>query len=79
MHAMFFSVYTLVLSFKEDYVQNSKQLVQFPCNRLDAQLSKHHQSGRQELYVRTFLCVEKLRNALAYICLDVSAARPDAV
>jgi hypothetical protein len=72
---MLFGVYTLFLSFKEDSVQNSKQLVQFPCNRPDAQLSKHHPSGRRELSVWTFLYVEKLRTAPACIRLDVSAAR----
>jgi hypothetical protein len=38
---------------------------------------KHHPSGRRELSVRTFLRVEKLRIAPAYICPDISAAHPD--
>jgi len=38
---------------------------------------KHHPSGRRELPVRTFPCVEKLRTAPACIRPDVSTARPD--
>jgi hypothetical protein len=38
---------------------------------------KHYPSGRRELSVQSFLCVEKLRIALACIRPDVSAARPD--
>jgi hypothetical protein len=38
---------------------------------------KHHPSGRQELFVWIFPCVEKFRTALASIRSDVSAARPD--
>jgi len=45
---------------------------------LDAQLSKHHPSGRRELSIWTFLYVENLRTVLGSIRLDVSAARPDA-
>jgi len=46
--------------------------------RPDAQLSKHHSSGRRELSIQTFLCVEKLRTVLACIRPNVSAARLDA-
>jgi hypothetical protein len=44
----------------------------------NAQLSKHHPSRRQELSVRNFLCVKKLRTAPACIRPNISAARPDA-
>jgi hypothetical protein len=71
--------------FPEDYAQIPSQRNRIPCIctddvifRLDAQLSKQHPSGRRELSVRTFLCVEKLRTILACIRSDVSAARPDA-
>jgi hypothetical protein len=47
--------------------------------RPDAQLSKHHSSGRRELSVRTFLYVKKLRTIPSCICPDVSATRPDVV
>jgi len=39
---------------------------------------KNHPSGRQELSVRTFFCIEKLQTVPACIRLDVSAARPNA-
>jgi hypothetical protein len=45
----------------------------------DPHLSKHHPSRRQELFVRTFLCVEKLRTAPACIRTDVTAARLNAI
>jgi hypothetical protein len=71
---------------QEDSVQNSKQLVQFPCIRPNdmifhpnAQLSKHHPSGRRELSVRTFLCDEKLRIVQSCIRPNVSATCLDAV
>jgi hypothetical protein len=34
-------------------------------------------SGRRELSVQTFPCVEKFRTALAYIRPNISATRPD--
>jgi len=39
---------------------------------------KHHLSGRWELSIWTFLCVEKLQTALGCIRPDVSATRSDA-
>jgi len=39
---------------------------------------KHHPSGKQEIFVWTFLYVEKLRIVPACICSDVSAAHLDA-
>jgi hypothetical protein len=67
-------------------VQNSKQLVQFPCNnpddvlyRPDAQLSKHYLSGRLEQSVWTFLYDEKLRTVPSCIRPDASATRPNTV
>jgi hypothetical protein len=41
----------------------------------NAQLSNHHLSGRRELSIQTFPCVEKLQIALACIRPDDSAAR----
>jgi hypothetical protein len=69
----------------EDSAQSTSQRNRIPCSRPDdvifrpdAQLSKHHPSGQQELSIRTFPCVEKLRTVPACICPDVSAARPNA-
>jgi hypothetical protein len=45
----------------------------------DAQLFKHHPSGRRELFVRTFPCVEKLQTTPACIRPDDSASLPDVV
>jgi hypothetical protein len=70
--------------FLEDYAQIPSKSNRIPCIRpndmifrQDAQLSKHHPSGRRELSIRTFLCVEKLRTAPGCIRLDVSGTRPD--
>jgi hypothetical protein len=77
--------YTYVLFFKKTLCRFQGSYIRFPYNRLDdvifhpnAQLSKHHPSGRRELSVRTFLCVEKFCTIPACICPDVSAARSDA-
>jgi hypothetical protein len=43
------------------------------------QLSKHYPSERQELSVRAFLCVEKLRTVPSCISPDISTVRLDAV
>jgi hypothetical protein len=71
--------------FLEDSAQIPSKSNQIPCIRpddmifrLDAQLSKHHSSGRRELSFRTFLYVEKLRTAPGCILPDVSATRQDA-
>jgi len=72
--------------FLEDSAQISSQRNRIPCIRLDdvifcpeAQLSRHHPSGRREISVRTFLYVEKLQTVPSCIRLDISAARPDAI
>jgi hypothetical protein len=65
--------------FLEDSAQIPSQRNRIPCIRPDVQLSKHHQSRRKELSVRTFLCVQKLRTDPGCIHPDVSATRPDAL
>jgi hypothetical protein len=40
---------------------------------------KHHPSGRQELSIRTPLCVQKLRTVPSCISQDVLATHPDAL
>jgi hypothetical protein len=71
--------------FLEDPTQIPSQRNRIPCICLDdvifrsnAQLSKYHPSGLQELSVRTFLCVKKFQTVPACIRLDVLAAHLDA-
>jgi hypothetical protein len=71
--------------FLEDSTQIPSKSSWIPCIRLDnvifhpnAQLSKHHPSERRELFVRTFLCVEKLRIATGCIRPDILTTLPDA-
>jgi len=64
-----FRVFIFREMFLEDCAQIPSQRNRIPCIRLDdvifrlaARLSKHHSSGRLELFVWTFLCVENLRS-----------------
>jgi hypothetical protein len=82
--SVIFRVFIFRVMFLKDSAQISSQRNHIPCIhpddmifRPDAQLSKHHPSRRQELSVRTFLYVEKLRNIPGCIRPDVLATRPD--
>jgi hypothetical protein len=81
--------YFLSLHFRVMFLEDSAHIPsksnRIPCIhpddmifRPDAQLSNHHPSGRRELSVQTFLCVEKIQTALGSIRPDVSATQPDA-
>jgi hypothetical protein len=72
--------------FLEDSAQIPSQKNRIPCIRSDdvifrpnVQLSKHYPSGRRELSIWTFLCVEKLQTILSCIRPDISATRLEAV
>jgi hypothetical protein len=71
--------------FLEDSAQIPSRSNYIPCIRpndvifrSDAQLSKYHPFEQRELFVQTFLYVEKLRTAPGCIYPDVSVTRPDA-
>jgi hypothetical protein len=73
------------MSFKKTLCKIQNSVVQFPCIRSDdvvfrsdAHLSKHHPSGRRELSVWMFLCVQKLRTVLNCIRPNILATRLDA-
>jgi hypothetical protein len=83
--SVIFRVFLFRVILLEDSAQIPSQRNRILCIRpndvifhLDTQLSKHHLSGRRELSVRTFLCVENLRTVPGCIRPDVSATRMDA-
>jgi hypothetical protein len=78
--SVIFRVFLFRVILLEDSAQIPSKSNRIPCNRPDdvifrpdAQLSKLHSSGRRELSVWTFLCVEMLRTAPGCILLNVSA------
>jgi hypothetical protein len=81
---MLFNRDSAILSAFKDSAQFTSQKIWFPASRSDdvsyrsdAQLSKASSVQTTRTFRLTFLCVEKLRTALACIRLDVLAARPD--
>lgn len=80
-----FRVYTYVMCFKEDFVQNSRQWSWRPLHSSERRgipsgrsSIKQHSFGRRGLFFQIPLCLQKLWIVPGYIRLDISATCPDA-